>query len=224
MGFSDVADPSSALTAPSATVAPLPDVEFGFVLDQVAGAIKMVTGFDLRAEVTDWIAGDTEKLGTQVDAWNKMATAVDHVGTNLRAGQSEIERTWAGDAASASGAQMVRWTNWLVDLAGDLRTISDALRDMGEQAVTVAQTVVDAVQTIIAIVSAGLSSASIPFYGQVKLVKTVKEALTMAYSAYKVIKVFMEFIQTMRSGLVGIYQGLTATDLPSVSSTAPATP
>ncbi len=56
-GFSDVLDPNVMLTAPQGS-GQLPEVSFGGVLDTVAGLIKDVSGWDLRADVTDWIAGD----------------------------------------------------------------------------------------------------------------------------------------------------------------------
>lgn len=51
------------------------------------------------------------------------------------------------------------------------------------QAVQMAQVVVDIIKTVISIVSAALSSAYIPGWGQWKATKTVKEAITLVNNA-----------------------------------------
>jgi len=63
---------TSSMGAPYPEVGSLPEVSLGFPFNEVADALRTWTGFDLRGEVTDWIAGDVEGLSTQANAWEQI--------------------------------------------------------------------------------------------------------------------------------------------------------
>ena len=73
---------------------------------------------------------------------------------------------------------------------------------MIEQAVDVAQLVVDVVKEIISIVLAGLTLASVPIYGQVQLVDKVRDAVRLANDARKVLTVFWNFLLVVKDSFV----------------------
>lgn len=83
-----------------------------------------------------------------------------------------------------------------------------------------AQCVVDIIREVISIVSAALSNAAIPFYGQWKLIKTVKEAITMINSARKVIMVFWNFLNMVTSFIQLCISTFSADVLPPAPSAA----
>jgi uncharacterized protein YukE len=220
-GFAEVETP--AFSCPGPVLGPLPEVSFGAVLDAVDSAIEWVFGISLRHEVTDLLVGDTQKLSQQVEEWKVLAAAADAVQANLSAGLSEIQQTWKGDAAQAMVGYFGKWLTWLTTQAETMRQISAGLDDMGRNALDMAQTVVDLVRTIIDVVSAGLANASIPFYGQWKLIESVKEAITMVYRAIQVIKVFHDLVTLVKDAVVLSYDAFTTDNVPSSAGTpAPA--
>lgn len=193
-GFDDPGSPTAALVSPASAVAGMPDlpeVSFGFIFDKVCDLVVWVGGPDPREKVTRWLAGDLDKAARQVAAWRAVADCVEVVWTNLSAGRNSITNTWCGDAASAAVAHMDRWTASLGTQAGAMRRMGQHLWDMIDHAVKMAQVVVDIIRTLVSLVSAALSNAAIPFYGQWKLIKTVKEGITMVWQAIKVVQVFL---------------------------------
>ncbi|MCG8918604.1 hypothetical protein L6E12_22740 [Actinokineospora sp. PR83] len=220
-GFDDVASAQGKLTAPSASGATLPEVSFGWILDKVCDLIVWVGGPDPREYVTKWIAGDVRKASMQASAWDCVAACVEAVEANLRSGAAAITATWTGAAASASAGQMGKWGTALADQAAKMRVMSDHLVDMVDQAVKMAQCVVDIIKTVISVVSAGLSNASIPFYGQWKLIESVKEAITMVNNARKVITVFWNFLTLVIDSIKLCVATFTAESLPPAPAGAP---
>lgn len=193
-GFDDVGSPGAALVPPAGAGAGMPDlpeVSFGFLFDKVCDLVVWVGGPDPREKVTRWLAGDIDKAARHVFAWRAVADCLDVVESNLRAGRNSITRTWSGDAASAAVAHMDRWTSSLDTQAGAMRRMGQHLWDMIDHAVKMAQVVVDIIRTLVSLVSAALSNAAIPGYGQWKLIKTVKEGITMVWQAIKVVQVFL---------------------------------
>jgi hypothetical protein len=197
-GFSDVGSPSSSLITPGSQGAELPDppeVSFGWLFDKVCELVAWIGGPDPREEVTRWIAGDVDKAARHVAAWQAVANCVDVVEANLAAGKVSIGGTWTGSAASAAAGHMGKWSGALKDQSAAMRKMSQHLLDAINEAVKMAQVVVDIIRTIVSVISAGLSNAAIPFYGQWKLIKSVKEAITMIWSAIKVIQVFWNMLK-----------------------------
>lgn len=193
-GFDDRGSPTAALVAPGGAGAGMPDlpeVSFGFLFDKVCDLVVWVGGPDPREKVTRWLAGDIDKAARHVSAWRAVADCVDVVQANIDAGRNSIGNTWSGDAASAAIAHAGRWASSLTAQSGAMRKMGQHLWDMIDHAVKMAQVVVDIIRTLISLVSAALSNAAIPFYGQWKLIKTVKEGITMVWQAIKVIQVFL---------------------------------
>ncbi|MET0135176.1 MAG: hypothetical protein ABW215_16475 [Kibdelosporangium sp.] len=217
-GFEDVTDAAGKLVAPSAGGAALPEVSFGWILDKVCDLVVWVGGPDPREYVTKWIAGNIEKASTQVSAWQHVGECVDAVDGNLKAGKAAIARTWIGSASAAEAAQMVKWGTCLTDQSAKIKQMGAYLHDAIDQAVKMAQVVVDIIKEVISIVSAALSNAAIPGYGQWKLIKTVKEAITMINSARKVIMVFWNFLNMVKSFIHLCAATFTAESLPPAPS------
>ena len=82
-----------------------------------------------------------------------------------------------------------------------------------------AQVVVDIVKTVISLVSAALSSAYIPFWGQAKLIKTAKEAITLINNARKVITVFWNALNMVKDGFLMIVHAFGVEKLPAAPTT-----
>ncbi|MGH3928932.1 MAG: hypothetical protein ACRDTF_03030 [Pseudonocardiaceae bacterium] len=219
-GFNDLSSGAAMLAPPGGGGVALPEVSFGWILDQVCDLIVWVGGPDPREYVTRWIAGDIDKAALQVSAWRHVTDCVNAVDTNLTSGQGEITRTWTGSASSAAVAQLYKWGTCLTDQSSKMRQMAGYLDDAVDQAIKMAQVVVDIIKEVISIVSAALSNAAIPFYGQWKLIKTVKEAITMINSARKVIMVFWNFLNLVKSFIQLCISTFTATALPPAPSTA----
>lgn len=211
-GFSDQARPQ--LPGPSSAGVELPEVSFGFMLDKCCDLIVWVGGPDPREYVTKWIAGDIGKASLQVQAWDHLSACVKQVETNLAAGQDAISTTWRGLAADSSGSQMQAWVSSLGSQATGCSSMSGHLTDMIEQSVQMAQVVVDIIKTVISIVSAALSSAYIPGWGQWKAIKTVKEAITLVNNARKVITMFWNTITMIKDYIITLVNAFSMTELP----------
>lgn len=223
--FRDVYTPAAALTPPGGQGAALPDppeISFGFLFDKVCDLVVMVGGPDPRAEVTQWIAGDVDKAAMQVVAWRQVADCVDDVAANLRSGNTAISSTWNGSAADAAGAYVQRWIDALTDQTGAMRKMGEHLSGAIDEAVKMAQVVVDLIKTVVHLVSAALSNAAIPFYGQWKLIKTVKEAITMVWSAYKAVRVFWSFLKMIVSMIEAVVASFSRASLPAAPAAVPA--
>lgn len=219
-GFDDAASAAGKLVPPSDGGATLPEVSFGWLLDKVCDLIVWVGGPDPREYVTKWIAGDIKKAARHVSAWQHVAECADAVQANLDAGRAAIARTWKGSAATASSGHMGKWDTALNEQGSAMRKMSGHLKDAIDQAVKMAQVVVDIIKTVISLVSAAWSGASIPFYGQWKLIKTVKEAITMVNSARKVIQVFWNTMTMIKDLIVASVGAFSVDALPPAPSTA----
>jgi uncharacterized protein YukE len=224
-GFDDGASATSKLITPGAQGASLPDppeVTFGWILDKVCDLVAWVGGPDPRAEVTRWIAGDVDKAARHVGAWQAVANCVDVVQANLAAGKVSIGGTWTGSAASAAIAHMDKWSTCLTDQSSAMRKMAQHLNDAINEAVKMAQVVVDIVRTIVSVISAGLANAAIPFYGQWKLISSVKEAITMIWSAIKVIQVFWNMLNLIIDAIQMAIASFSRESLPPAPAAVPA--
>ena len=95
-----------------------------------------------------------------------------------------------------------------------LARVAAHLHDVIDQAVDVAQLVVDVVKEIVSIVLAGLTLASVPIYGQVQLVDKVRDAVRLANDARKVLTVFWNFLLVVKDSFVLAADCFTAEALP----------
>ncbi|MGX7825682.1 hypothetical protein ACTG9Q_11375 [Actinokineospora sp. 24-640] len=220
--FTDQTMPRSKLAVLNAGDITLPEVSFGAIWDTVCDLINSIAGIDPREYVTKWIAGDVSKASMQVAAWNCLAECVEGVDANLKAGSAAIARTWQSAAASAAGAQMTEWGTALTDQAAKMRSLSEFMKDMVDQAVKMAQVVVDIIKTVIDLLSAALTNAAIPFYGQWKLIDSVWDGVKMVNSARKVITVFWDVIKLVIDMVKLCVATFTAESLPPAPSAAPA--
>ncbi|SDC13201.1 hypothetical protein [Actinokineospora iranica] len=221
-GFEDGVTAQTKLTTPSTANITLPEVSFGWILDKVCELVIWVGGPDPREYVTKWIAGDVNKATMQAIAWECVAACVEAVEANLKSGSAAIARTWMGPASAASATQMGKWSACLVDQAAKMRQMSAHLKSMVDQAVKMAQVVVDIIKTVIDVVSAGLSNAAIPLYGQWKLINSVKQAITMINNARKVITVFWDVLKLVVDTIKMCASAFNAESLPPAPATAPA--
>lgn len=219
-GFDDRSSASATLTPPDGGGAALPEVSFGWILDKVCDLVIWVGGPDPREYVTKWIAGDIQKAARHASAWQHVADCVNAVDVNLDSGRAAIASTWTGSAATAAATHMDRWGTSLTDQSSAMRQMSRYLMDAVDQAVKMAQVVVDIIKTVISLVSAALSNAAIPFYGQWKLIKTVKEAIVMINNARKVIMVFWNAMNMVKSLIIACIATFSAESLPPAPSTA----
>lgn len=205
---------AGSIPAPSTAGEVLPEVSFGYVLDKCCDLIVWVGGPDPREYVTQWIAGDISKASLQAEAWEHLSVCVDSVQRNLDAGLSRIAQTWAGGAAQNASARTTSWIDALASQSTSCTSMAGHLRDMIEQAVQMAQVVVDIIKTVVSIVTAALSSAYIPGWGQWKAIKTVKEAITLVNNARKVITVFWNTITMIKDSIIMIVNQFSITALP----------
>jgi uncharacterized protein YukE len=196
---------TTTAAAPSTGGQSLPEVSFGWLFDKACELISWVGGPDLRAWVTDQIAGDVGKAETQASAW-------------ANAGDAGIRRTWTGDAASSASAYIDQWLTSLKNQAKAMDQVSGYLEDMVQQAVDMAQVVVDIVKEILSIISAGWSMACIPIYGEIKLVDKVKDAIKLVNDARKVITVFWNALKTVIDGITMVAHSFEADSLPGAPS------
>lgn len=205
---------AGSIPAPSISGDVLPEVSFGYLLDKCCDLIVWVGGPDPREYVTQWIAGDVGKASLQAEAWEHLSVCVDSVQRNLDAGLSRIGQTWAGGAAQNAAARTTSWIEALATQSTSCTSLAGHLRDMVEQAVQMAQVVVDIIKTVVSIVTAALSSAYIPGWGQWKAIKTVKEAITLVNNARKVITVFWNAITMIKDSIIMIINQFSLTALP----------
>jgi len=224
-GFDDPAQPTAELVAPGgegASMPDLPEVSFGFLFDKVCDLVVMVGGPDPREKVTRWLAGDIDKAARHVSAWRAVADCVDAVEDNLTAGKKAIANTWTGSAATAATGHMDRWTSALLEQAGAMRAMGQHLWDIIGMAVDMAQVVVDIIKTLVSLISAALSNAAIPFYGQWKLIQTVKEGITMVWNAIKVVNVFINAVTLLINTIQMCVNYFKVDQLPPAPAAAPA--
>jgi hypothetical protein len=221
-GFDDKLSPADELTAPLVNPRQLPEVSLGWLLDHVCDLIVWVGGPDPREYVTKWIVGDINKAAMQVAAWRAVADCVDAIESNLASGRAAIEHTWTGRAAVAAEDHMGLWEPCLLDQANTMRTMGLHLSETIDEAVKMAQVVVDLIRTVISVVSAGLTNAAIPFYGQWKLIESVKEGIKIVWSAIKVIRVFWNFLKTIVATIQMAVGGLSIDKLPAPPAPVPA--
>jgi len=217
--FHDVATTTPA--GPTCGGEVLPEVTFGWVADQACALVRDLGGPDVRREVTDWVAGDVAKASTQASVWERSAGSVAAVRHNLAHGSLAVAASWEGAAAEASRSHAGTWTVALGEQGDRLAVVAAHLRDVVDQAVDVAQLVVDVVKEIISIVVAGLTLASVPIFGQVQLVDKVRDAVRLANDARKVLLVFWNFLLVMKDSFVLAADCFSPVALPSAPGALP---
>ncbi len=196
-GFKDIESAVDKLVAPTVDSRTLPVVSFGLILDKAVQVIKTVTDFDCRAEVTDLIAGDIGKAGTQVSAWRNLAASMEVVRVNLKQGQSEIQKTWLGKAATSQTEYFGQWDTSLSKQRQIMATLADHLKHAIDEAVAMAQIIVDALLIIFQTVMGAWSAMTIPGWGQWKLIKSIKNTLTLLNELRTALTLFATLLATI---------------------------
>ena len=102
------------------TEADLPRVSFGFPYDTVCDLVRMLTGFDIRAELAEKIGGDVVGASSQGSSFGALGQAVRGVAANLESGSRTISQTWQGGASDAAVKQIGTWVGSLDAQAGQL--------------------------------------------------------------------------------------------------------
>jgi hypothetical protein len=114
--YADPMVPAGRLTEPPSYAQEMswrPSIEsdLGKVGPTIAWMIKEVFGIDVLQAIGEWLLSDWPEIRRIADRFNNAAWACGDVATNLRAGISDAERDWQGNAAAQA-------LSWLEDLAG----------------------------------------------------------------------------------------------------------
>ena len=128
------------------------------LFDQAHELLVQLGAPDVRPWATEFVAGDIGKAMSQASAWEHAAQALAAISGQPVPRLPPGGWSWEGSAASSSRTHSRAWIGAL-DLQGDtMARVAAHLRDAVEQAVDVAQLVVDTVKEMLAIVLAGWSS------------------------------------------------------------------
>ncbi|GAB3017850.1 hypothetical protein GCM10011376_01610 [Nocardioides flavus (ex Wang et al. 2016)] len=218
-GFWDVADTTIRRATPTETN--LPQVSLGFPYDTVCDLVRMLTGFDIRAELAERIGGDVVTASTQGSCFGALGTSMKGVAANLQGGSQTITRTWQGSTADAAIGQIGTWVGSLDRQAGQLvqmgRNIVQICRDAWQTALSVVQCVKAAVQTV----SAALATMSIPGVGWARVVQAVYQAFQAVMKAYKALMKLIDILQQVRSFIETVKNFFDGDKPPVSTPTAP---
>ena len=213
-GFSDVA--SAVPSAPSSGGAELPEVSFGAIFDTVCDVIAWIGGPDPREYVTRWIVGDMGKAGIARLVVGGSERGAQ--GGRAQPGRRARPRSARPGRARRPPRRRPRSTSGSPRSASRPAGMSQVGRhmvDMIGQALDMAQVVVDIIKTVISMVSAALAGASIPIFGQAKLIKTVKDAIVLINNARKVITVFWNALVMIKDAFDMVVERLRGREAPA---------
>ena len=195
--FFDVADTTIRRARPSESS--LPQISFGFPYDTVCDLVRMLTGFDIRAELAERIGGDVVTASAQGSSFGCLGQSMTGVADNLASGSRTISSSWSGGASDAAISQMGAWVGSLNTQAGQLiamgQNIAAICRDAWQTALSVVQCVKAAVQTV----SSALATMSIPGIGWARVVRAVWQAFQAVMKAYKAIMRFIDLLKRVSS-------------------------
>ena len=199
----------------------LPAVSFGGLFDQAHELLVQLGAPDVRSWATEFVGGDIGKALSQASAWEHAGRALTAVSGNLSHGSQRVARTWEGSAAQSSRTYSRDWIGAL-DLQGDtLARVAAHLRDAVEQAVDVAQLVVDTVKEMLAIVLAGYVLRLHPDLRPGRARQAApRHGAGCSGTPKKVLAVFWYFLLVIKDCFIGAADALTGEPLPP----APALP
>lgn len=193
----------------------LPQVHLGFPYDQVCDLVVRIGLSDPREHVTRFIAGDVGKALTQAAYWEAFAGDLGLVGADLARGGHRIRDSWEGRAADRADATMQRWLAALADQGCAMSSLGGHLRDLVAEAVDMAQLVVDLLRFFLSTVSAGWSYAYLPIYGEIELIRKIREAWHLVMDARKVLAVFWGFVRVIAGAIGELVELLSTSALPA---------
>ncbi|MCY7401873.1 MAG: WXG100 family type VII secretion target [Nocardioides sp.] len=218
--FFDVADTTIRRAGPTETS--LPQVSFGFPYDTVCDLVRMLTGFDIRAELSEKIGGDVVGASSQGSSFGSLGTSMGNVASNLRSGSSTITGSWSGGASEAAVAQIGTWVGSLDTQACQLvsigRTVVQICRDAWQTALAVVQCVTSAVQTV----SSALATMSVPGVGWARVVQAVYQAFQAVMKAYQAIMKLINILKQVTSLIETVKSFFDGDAAPVSTPTAPA--
>lgn len=207
--------PLDYLASPYPSESDLPEVSFGYVFDKLAWALEKFCSWDVRAQVTDWIAGDVVDVSTQAKCWEIIGERIGDTRDNLGTGQSLVFQTWSGQAANSHAASMYGWDTALEDQATEFPQLGEYLRQVAEEAVNVAQLVVDCIRLAIDLILGAWSLMYVPVVGQARFVKKAWDAYKQASKATAYLRMFWSFLRTVKDYFVVLFDKLNPAILPS---------
>lgn len=206
--------PVDYMQSPYPTESSLPEVSFGFVFDKLAWALETFCNWDVRREVTDWIAGDVVDLSTQARCWELISQRLECVRVSLNDGNSLVTETWTGYASAIHSIELIGWDTALTTQRDRLKELGAHLAEVAKEAVNVAQFVVDCIRLAIDLILSAWALQYIPVYGQAKFIQKAWHAYKTANKAVAYLKMLVSLIRTVKSFLVMCYDQLTPSMLP----------
>ncbi|RYB94502.1 hypothetical protein EUA93_09195 [Nocardioides oleivorans] len=213
-------NPLTEFGSPTPDESDLPEIDFGFPFDQLAWALEKICGYDVRREVTDYLAGDVVEVSRQSNAWYMVGSATGSYSWCLRNANVIVARTWTGDAAESTIQRMDEWKESLDQQGTDFHQVGAHLADIAADAVDMAQLAVDLIKYAIDLIAAAWSSQWIPVYGQAKFVKKAWDAYQIVKKAWDKISEFLDVLNLVLSSLEIIYSSLNPVELPAAPSHA----
>ncbi|CAB4695024.1 MAG: hypothetical protein F2667_03345 [Actinobacteria bacterium] len=212
-GFA-ASSPIDWTASPYPSESSLPEVSFGFVFDRLAWALETFCNWDVRTEVTDWIAGDVVGLSTQAHCWQLIGQRLGDTDSSLSTGEIKIYDTWSGQAASAHASSMIGWSQALTSQSTGLADLGEHLRSLAAEAVNVAQMVVDCIRLAIDLITSAWALQYIPIYGQAKFIQKAWNAYKTASKATAYIRMLISALRVVKDYIVVLIDTLTPSMLP----------
>jgi hypothetical protein len=192
----------------------LPELTFGWSLDEVVRLAQHAWGWDIRAEITGQITGDVGRALTQAEAWDNAGAALAVIGHNVAHGATAVTATWEGDAWTSSHHYALDWIRALDALSRGMTRAAHYLRDTVALAVQVAQVVVDVFRELAYIVTAGIGFANVPIYGELRAIKALRDVWRLLNDARKVLQIFWQALVIVKDTLRALAIACTAESLP----------
>ncbi len=213
-GTANYAVSSLVCLSPTPSEGELPEVSFGFLFDNLCWAIEKISGFDVRARVTDWIAGDVVGLSTQANAWQIVGGSLEIVDGDVTEATARVNKTWDGNASGTHAISMYLWSSALKEQASGFRELGTALDELAKEAVHVAQLVVDCIRLAVDLIASAWSLQYIPVYGQAKFIQKAWHAYKRVTKALAYLKMILSAVRATKSLLVVMIDSFTPTMLP----------
>ena len=217
--FFDVADTTIRRSGPTETS--LPKISFGFPYDTVCDLVKMLTGFDIRAELAEKIGGDVVGASSQGSSFSSLGGSMTNVASNLQSGGETISKSWTGGASDAAINQMGTWVGSLNSQAGELISMGKNVVQICRDAWQTAQAVVECVRSAVQTVSSALATMSIPGVGWARVVQAVWQAFQAVMKAYKAIMKLINILKQMKSLIESVKNFFDGDMAPVSTPTAP---
>jgi hypothetical protein len=176
-------------------------------IDQALGMIHYIvniidhfTGWNIEEEITNWVGGNYGQLLSIRDAWNCCGWAVGDIDTNLTAGLSTLYGQagaghWSGNAAEGFHNYMNEWSTALGEDRDACFAIRDQLTQLAASAKDMLTTILQAIKTIVGLITSAGASIDIPIWGEYKIGKAVWEAVKLINNVRKVVSAFINTVK-----------------------------